>query len=218
MLRGSAVIAAIALSQMIVAGPLAAEPREAGLRVAQAVVADLPPYEMLAVVRSMGLRPISQPVREGPTYVLRAVDRRGEERRVVVDARYGEVIEAVRVVRMPGYPGARVVRLPGREFEEDEIDMTPPSPYPPRVIPAPRASAPAPRAAAIAPSQQPAHPPVPRPRPDLPQTAAAPASVMPVAPTAAEPVEAKPVEVKPAETKPVEAKPKPFVPDVVPLD
>ena len=217
MIRGSAIFAAVALSQMIVAGPLVAEPNETNLRVAQAIVADLPPYEMMAIVHSMGLRPISQPMRQGPTYVLRAIDRRGEERRVVVDARYGEVISAVPVVRPTGYPDARIVRLPSREFDDDEIDVTQPSPYPPRVIPAPRLTPPAPRAAAVTPAQPPvqAQPPVPRPRPDLSQTAAVPAPAVTSALPAAKPVEAKPAEAKPVEAKPA---PAPFVPDVAPLD
>src|SRR5262245_39183602 len=68
---------------------------------AQMAVGDIPPYEMNAIARSAGLRPIGPAMRQGPHYVLRAVDRRGEERRVVIDARYGEVISAVPVVRMP---------------------------------------------------------------------------------------------------------------------
>src|SRR4051794_19803231 len=107
MIRGSAIFAAISVLQLMQAGPLAAEPRD-NVRMAQAIVAPLPPYEMHAIVRSMGLRPISQPMREGPNYVLRAIDRRGEERRLVIDARYGDVIDSVPVVRTPGYPDSRV--------------------------------------------------------------------------------------------------------------
>ena len=49
----------------------------------------LPPYEVLALVRSTGLEPVSRPVRHGPAYVLHAVNPAGREVRVVVDARTG---------------------------------------------------------------------------------------------------------------------------------
>lgn len=206
---GSACFVCAAFSTIVVSGPAAAEP----LRVAQAVVGGLPPYEMIAITRSIGLRPLGRPLRQGPHYVLRALDHRGEERRVVIDARYGEVISAVPVVRMPGYSGgARVVRLPR---EDDEIDMTPPAPIPPRVIPAPRTTAPAPRTSAVAPAEPAAErvSPLPRPRPETTQSTA---SVPPAQNTApAKPVESKPAEDKPAEVKKITPAP---VPDVVPLD
>ncbi len=52
----------------------------------------LPPYEIVTILRSTGMTPLGQPMRRGPTYVLRAVDEDGEEVRVVVDARHGEIV------------------------------------------------------------------------------------------------------------------------------
>ena len=42
----------------------------------------LPPHEIVTIVRSTGLEPMGSPVRQGPTYALRAVDPAGEEVRV----------------------------------------------------------------------------------------------------------------------------------------
>lgn len=54
--------------------------------------AALPPYEIITIVRSTGLEPLSRPVRHGPTYALQAVDPAGREVRVVVDARLGRIV------------------------------------------------------------------------------------------------------------------------------
>ncbi|MGE3150225.1 MAG: hypothetical protein AB7K04_14270 [Pseudorhodoplanes sp.] len=206
MLRGCGIIAVIAVGQIVATEPLAAQTMMAEL---------LPPYEAHAIVRSMGLRVITAPVRQGSTYVLRAVDRYGEERRVVLDARYGDVLSAVPVVRLPGnaYPGARVVRLPRPQMEHDEErDAALPPANPPPVISAPRSA-----------NANPAAPPVPRPRP----AGETNKSGLPVAqakPSESSPVEAAPGKpAAPAESNPVDAKqpskPAPvFVPDAAPLD
>ena len=60
----------------------------------------LPPYEITTSVGSMGLKPISPPVRRGARYVLRAIDGRGIEHRVAADAMTGRVL-AVRPVDYP---------------------------------------------------------------------------------------------------------------------
>jgi hypothetical protein len=52
----------------------------------------LPAYEILTTVRSMGLNPISEPLRRGPYYVLHASDRRGTELRVVADSQSGDIL------------------------------------------------------------------------------------------------------------------------------
>lgn len=129
-------------------GLAAAEPP----RLAQASSV-LPPEEIIAAVRSMRLRPITEPRWRGDHYVLRAVNRRGEEMRVLVDARRGEVLEAVPVVsasvgryyeedRRSG--SARVVRTRPPEFD-DEITGSLPPRNPPRVIAAPDTPLPRPR-------------------------------------------------------------------------
>jgi hypothetical protein len=57
----------------------------------------LPPYEILASVRSAGFHPLSRPVRRGPVYVLFAADRYLVDVRVTVDARTGRVMSATRL-------------------------------------------------------------------------------------------------------------------------
>ena len=90
-----------------------------------AVPGALPPEKIAAIVRSIGLHPLGPPAARGPTYVLRAADRRAEIVRVVVDARSGEILSVMPVVEGPRgiradgppppiRPGARV-EPPGAE-------------------------------------------------------------------------------------------------------
>ncbi len=52
----------------------------------------LRPYEIMSIVRSTGLAPLTRPMRRGPYYVLVAVDRVGRQMRVVVDAQLGDIV------------------------------------------------------------------------------------------------------------------------------
>ena len=52
--------------------------------------AGLPPHEIMRIVRSTGLAPLTRPARRGPYYVLLATNRSGGQMRVVVDAYAGE--------------------------------------------------------------------------------------------------------------------------------
>lgn len=64
----------------------------------------LPPYEVLTSVRSMGLDPVGRPALRGRVYVLRAFDATQFEKRVVVDARSGEVLSVRDAIDpSPGY-------------------------------------------------------------------------------------------------------------------
>ncbi len=63
----------------------------------------LTPSEAAGIVRSMGFVPTNSPVREGQTYTVRAVGPRGRQVRVVVDARFGDVL-SVRPVAALGAP------------------------------------------------------------------------------------------------------------------
>ena len=65
----------------------------------------LSPYEASRIVRSAGFDPIAPPRREGPTYVLRAIDFRGVPMRVVVDARSGALRAVNRIVANPDTVG-----------------------------------------------------------------------------------------------------------------
>jgi hypothetical protein len=71
--------AATASAQTVYAGPGLPDPA-------------LPPYEIMSIVRSTGLAPLTRPMRRGPYYVLVAVDRVGRQMRVVVDAQLGDIV------------------------------------------------------------------------------------------------------------------------------
>ncbi len=125
------------------------------VRIAQV---QLPPYEIMTIIRSTGLEPLSRPVRRGSAYVLRAIDGLGEEVHVVVDAQRGQILSVQPVVPVaapygpPRYvPGPRYVdpryvdpRYPPEPYYEYEpnarLDPGPPDPRGPRVIYAPRAA------------------------------------------------------------------------------
>jgi hypothetical protein len=68
----------------------------------------VPPYEILRTVRAAGFDPLAPPLREGTTYVVRAIDFRGVPMRVVVDARSGAIRDANRIVAGPGLYGPYV--------------------------------------------------------------------------------------------------------------
>jgi hypothetical protein len=88
----------------------------------------VPPYEILRTVRAAGFDPLAPPLREGTTYVVRAIDFRGVAMRVVVDARSGAIRDANRIVSGPGLygpyaPGPYPPLVYGR--------LAAPPPYPP---------------------------------------------------------------------------------------
>jgi hypothetical protein len=68
----------------------------------------VPPYEILRTVRAAGFEPLAPPLREGTTYVVRAIDFRGIPMRVSVDARSGAIRDANRIVSGPGLYGPYV--------------------------------------------------------------------------------------------------------------
>jgi hypothetical protein len=86
----------------------------------------LPPSEVEAIVRSMGLRPIAPPLRRPRVYVVDAVDARGFRVRAIVHARRGDVL-AVRPVYVappryaayPVHPRYGAVVTP----DDDDIDV-----------------------------------------------------------------------------------------------
>ena len=147
----------------------------------------LPPYEIMSIVRSTGLAPLTRPTRRGPYYVLVAVDRVGRQMRVVVDARLGDIVNLRPAVAAasygpePGAPGgppvvarpADMPAAPAAYGSRPGADNAPP-PVPPRPIPnaraviAPGAASPPPLThLAVAEPALPPLPPLPRPRPKL---------------------------------------------------
>jgi hypothetical protein len=81
----------------------------------------LPPYEIMSIVRSTGLAPLTRPMRRGPYYVLVAVDRVGRQMRVVVDAQLGDIVN-LRPALATGSYGPEL----GRPYGPPGIGAAPP--------------------------------------------------------------------------------------------
>lgn len=94
------VIGAAALSFML----LAAVPGHA-LAQSPPLPGFITSHEVTRIARSAGFEPVAPPLREGTTYVLRALDFRGVLMRVVVDARSGAIRAVNRIVAGPGFYG-----------------------------------------------------------------------------------------------------------------
>jgi hypothetical protein len=151
----------------------------------------LPPYEIMSIVRSTGLAPLTRPMRRGPYYVLVAVDRVGRQMQVVVDAQLGDIVN-LRPASAAGSYGPQMGGpqlggpngLPGAAPPPDSA-AAPAAygsrsgggnaglpPVPPRSIPNSRAVNPSsaaspPMRLAVAEPALPPPPPLPRPRPKL---------------------------------------------------
>ena len=138
----------------------------------------LPSREVYEVLRETGFAPTGVPHLRGFTYVVMAVNRRGDDGRVVIDARSGQVISFTPAYRL------------GDDYEEGINDGGPRGPYgpngprgavppsPPPPMPttsnAPRPPAAVPRVATRVVPQ-----PVPRPAAVAPQVAARPEAAPP---------------------------------------
>jgi hypothetical protein len=72
----------------------------------------IPPQHIDAMVRSMGYQPVAEPRVRGPLWVTHAVDRSGQQVRVLIDGFSGRVID---VLRRP-LPPQRVVAVPPPNF------------------------------------------------------------------------------------------------------
>jgi len=87
----------------------------------------VPPYEILRTLRAAGFQPLAPPLREGTTYVVRALDFRGVPVRVVADAHSGAIRDANRIVAGPGLYGPY---MPG-PYAPAYYGRLAASPYPP---------------------------------------------------------------------------------------
>lgn len=140
----------------------------------------LPPHEIATSVRSMGLEPVSQPVRRGARYILRAIDGRGAEFTVTADALNGRVLFVEPAGYGPGPAYAGRVYAPGYYPDETipprgNYQRLPRDPPEPSVIYAPRGNANAP----VPPSRVPSAA-----KPPAPRVAAKPAAKPPAPPPA----------------------------------
>jgi hypothetical protein len=126
----------------------------------QPIVGFVSPYEIMRTLRAAGFEPLSPPLREGTTYVLRANDFRGILMHVVVDARTAAIRDATRIVPGPGRYGQYNGESPYRPADYS-APLAPPTEASIEPPPA-RPLAPAPR---VVPDAAVALPPLPRPRP-----------------------------------------------------
>jgi hypothetical protein len=129
------------------------------------------PYEISRIVRSAGFDPLAPPLREGATYVVRAVDFRGTLMRVVVDGRSGAIRAVNRIVAATEAYGSMEMPPPGYGMVPSYAEP-PPQLAPPRMVPFRESAVPdlPPPVPALAPlsAGRPvtsAFPPLPRPRP-----------------------------------------------------
>jgi hypothetical protein len=63
----------------------------------------LPPLEVYRVVRENGFSPLGIPRQRGYVYVISVLDRSGEDGRLIIDARNGQIIRFRPAFRMGGY-------------------------------------------------------------------------------------------------------------------
>ena len=89
-----------------------------------AVTEKLPASDILASMRLLGLSPITRPVRQGPYYVLHAVDSRGTRLRVVVDAELGDILSVTQLYVPRFDAGPRIIHVPqpGERSRADDRD------------------------------------------------------------------------------------------------
>jgi hypothetical protein len=80
-------------------GPYAAMPPEGPPRYGPSL---LPPREVYAIVRESGFSPLGIPQLRGFVYTIAAIDRGGEDGRLVIDARNGRIIRFMPAYRMGG--------------------------------------------------------------------------------------------------------------------
>ena len=130
----------------------------------------LPPNEVLMIARSSGLRPLTQPARRGPNWVLLASDNMGGQLRVVINAQTGRIVHAAPAhdprfaygeppVRprglVPGVPAQRGAALPPPpSYVAPPADLRTPS-QPPRAARTESHTPPPTRAARTSPPQTP---------------------------------------------------------------
>jgi hypothetical protein len=161
----------------------------------------LPPIEVYTILRENGFSPLGMPRRQGLFYTIAVIDRRGDDGRLVIDARTGQIVRFV-----PAF------RLFGRRYEDAPRTYAPAGPLPrmTNLRDAPRPPAEVPRLASRMPTV-----PLPKASPQRPGEVK-PLDVKPVVdkPAAQPTQQSAAMQVKPPDTPampqaapPVEAKP-----------
>ncbi len=162
------------------AGPSAAIPSSRYARSGPAARPMLPPDQVMSVLRASGFAPLGRVTQRGWIYTVAALDRSGEDGRLIIDARTGQIIRFIpaqavdeRTMAVYGPPGPPPVAYAGYETRRGSLLDLRHAPRPPVSVPkaaarsAPKAASrntqPAPAAnattpAAGAPAQQAAAP------------------------------------------------------------
>jgi hypothetical protein len=203
----------------------------------------LPPREVYTVVRESGFSPLGIPRQRGMFYVISVINRRGDDGRLVIDARNGQIVRFVPAYRMgANYDGDMpIARGPAGPPPLSNLSGVPrpPASVPqvasrmPQTVPMPKASPqhteeagslaqkPAPEAA----QQSAAVQTKPADAPATPQVAPAVIEAKPAAPPAQPKQQSAAVQTKPADTPStpqaappvVEAKPAPQIQPTQPM-
>ena len=87
------------------------------------VLGPMPPQEVDAMVRSLGLRPVGPPRIRGPLFLVDAIGQQGALVRVVIDRQSGRVTEIVQL----GHGAPQVARLPLPDYDDADDDEYRPS-------------------------------------------------------------------------------------------
>ena len=125
----------------------------------------LPPMEVYTVVREGGFSPLGIPRQRGMFYVISVIDRRGDDGRLVIDARTGQIVRFVPAYRMGDnrYDSAPTTYAPAGPpppISNLRGPPRPPAPVPmvasrmPPTVPIPKASPQRPPNAVAEPAQQ----------------------------------------------------------------
>lgn len=150
----------------------------------------LPPHEIYAVIREAGFSPLGAPQQRGLVYTVAAVDRRGEDGRMVIDARTGRILRFMPAYQMGDRMNQEVVARYGPEAAMPELPQYRRPPFDPK------AAGNAAPAATPAPKQKVAS-----------QTATVPLPKAPPVKAVATPAKPVAVEKPPAMDKPIAEKP-----------
>jgi hypothetical protein len=172
----------------------------------------LPPTEIYAVLRQNGFSPLGVPRLRGLFYSISAIDRRGDDGRLLIDARNGQIVRFVPADRFGGYGGygngyyegprgpsygpvEPMTRLDGTRLDGPP---RPPGAVPPKIASRMPQSVPTPKAAPLRPADEKplAEKPTPAPAP-MQQSAAVQGKPVDT-PQAASPAAIAPTEAKPA--------------------
>lgn len=155
----------------------------------------LPPHEIYAVIREAGFSPLGAPQQRGLVYTVAAIDRRGEDGRMVIDARTGRILRFMPAYQMGDRMNQEVVSRYGPPAAMPELPQYRRPPFDPKAANAAGATLPA---AAPAPANK---------QKVASQTATVPLPKAPPAKAVATPAKPVAIEKPPVMDKPIAEKP-----------